>query len=180
MALGQKKYIRILAFLTLILCSPTHLWAAGPFVWCMGPHDQAVIEHAATDTHHNGHHHDTDDQGTGPGFHSDNAHSHMLHNEATQLHGSHDDLAHTSDMPTHDDGDKCIDLELAHDGYFNSIDGLTFAPNLIETPFHLAATYQAARPGFAITGMTRAPPDIHLSHPRPHSLTAKSVTVLLI
>jgi len=61
MKFRQSTYFRILAFLTLVLCAPMNVMAAGPYVWCLGPHDHAVIESKTTEAHHSGHHHDITD-----------------------------------------------------------------------------------------------------------------------
>ena len=61
MKFRQSTYFRVLAFLTLVLCAPMNVLAAGPYVWCVGPHDHAVIESKTTEAHHSGHHHDITD-----------------------------------------------------------------------------------------------------------------------
>jgi len=86
--------------------------AAGPFVWCVGPHDHAVIESASSETHHGGHHHDIDVDGV------------------------------LNDAEAHEDGDACLDLALDHDGQLNALNINFFAPCIIELPTHLDTYYQ--------------------------------------
>ena len=146
----HSTYFRVLAFLTLLLCSPTYLWAAGPFVWCMGPHDHAVVENASSATHHGGHHHDTD-----------------MHRsiEADQ---------------SHDDGDDCIDLKLGHDGYLSSYDASPDVPLLVDLPTYFGTAHQllSVIHGSTDWAQAQAPPEIRAT--TPHSLMIKSVIILLI